>query len=59
MIFFTSDIHFGQQSLLATGKWKERPFKYPWRYRLTGIPKHARGAYRTAERPKASYCRQP
>lgn len=26
MIFFTSDIHFGQQSLLATGKWKERPF---------------------------------
>ena len=26
MIYYTSDLHFGQKSLLATGKWKERPF---------------------------------
>lgn len=26
MNFYTSDLHFGQKSLLATGKWKERPF---------------------------------
>lgn len=24
--FYTADLHFGQESLLATGKWKERPF---------------------------------
>ena len=80
MIFFTSDIHFGQQSLLATGKWKERPFNTleemhaeiikRWNKKVTngddvyilgdigsGDTKHARGAYRTAERAKASYCR--
>ena len=27
MIYYTSDLHFGQKSLLATGKWKERPFE--------------------------------
>lgn len=27
MNYYTSDLHFGQKSLLATGKWKERPFK--------------------------------
>lgn len=27
MNFYTSDLHFGQASLLATGKWKERPFR--------------------------------
>ena len=26
MNFYTADLHFGQESLLATGKWKERPF---------------------------------
>lgn len=27
MNYYTSDLHFGQESLLATGKWKERPFQ--------------------------------
>lgn len=27
MNYFTSDLHFGQKSLLKTGKWKERPFE--------------------------------
>ena len=26
MNYYTSDLHFGQQSLLANGKWHERPF---------------------------------
>ena len=27
MNYYTADLHFGQKSLLATGKWRERPFK--------------------------------
>ena len=26
MNFYTADMHFGQESLLASGKWQERPF---------------------------------